>query len=100
VIAGDITLTHATTNIIFSASLFNSAPNVTGSTVHSCAQRSTGAGAVNRTRVAPSGWCALAKQQLVRREDDPVDGRRQLIFPTAAGRAHAHGARGPHARSG
>jgi DNA-binding MarR family transcriptional regulator len=36
---------------------------------------------------------ALEKQGLVRREDDPDDGRRQLIFLTSSGRAYAQGAR-------
>jgi DNA-binding MarR family transcriptional regulator len=36
---------------------------------------------------------ALEKQGLVRREDDPADGRRQLIFLTPAGRTYGQGAR-------
>jgi DNA-binding MarR family transcriptional regulator len=48
-------------------------------------------------RVRPQSMAAtvavLAKQGLIRREDDPDDGRRQLIFLTPAGRAYAQGAR-------
>ncbi len=48
-------------------------------------------------RVRPQSMAAtvaaLEKQALVRREDDPGDGRRQLIFLTPAGRAYAKGAR-------
>jgi DNA-binding MarR family transcriptional regulator len=48
-------------------------------------------------RVRPQSMAAtvavLAKQGLVRREDDPGDGRRQLIFLTAAGSEYAQGAR-------
>jgi DNA-binding MarR family transcriptional regulator len=48
-------------------------------------------------RVRPQSMAAtvaaLEKQRLVRREDDPGDGRRQLIFLTPAGRAYAQGAR-------
>jgi DNA-binding MarR family transcriptional regulator len=36
---------------------------------------------------------ALEKQDLVRREDDPDDGRRQLLFLTPRGREYAQGAR-------
>ncbi|SEF20755.1 DNA-binding transcriptional regulator, MarR family [Amycolatopsis pretoriensis] len=36
---------------------------------------------------------ALAKLGLVRREADPEDGRRQLLFLTAEGREYAQGAR-------
>jgi len=36
---------------------------------------------------------ALEKLGLVRREDDPEDGRRQLIFFTPEGRAYGQGAR-------
>jgi DNA-binding MarR family transcriptional regulator len=48
-------------------------------------------------RVRPQSMAAtvaaLEKQDLVRREDDPGDGRRQLIFLTPSGRAYARGAR-------
>jgi DNA-binding MarR family transcriptional regulator len=48
-------------------------------------------------RVRPQSMAAtvaaLEKHRLVRREDDPGDGRRQLIFLTPAGRAYAQGAR-------
>jgi DNA-binding MarR family transcriptional regulator len=48
-------------------------------------------------RVRPQSMAAtlavLEKQALVRREDDPGDGRRQLIFLTPAGRKYAQGAR-------
>ncbi|WP_261556059.1 MarR family winged helix-turn-helix transcriptional regulator [Frankia tisae] len=48
-------------------------------------------------RVRPQSMAAtmaaLEKQGLVRREDDPGDGRRQLLFLTPAGRAYAQGAR-------
>lgn len=48
-------------------------------------------------RVRPQSMAAtmgaLEQQGLVRREDDPADGRRQLIFLTPAGRAYAQGAR-------
>ncbi|HEY4315276.1 MAG TPA: MarR family transcriptional regulator [Actinomycetes bacterium] len=48
-------------------------------------------------RVRPQSMAAtvaaLEKQALVRREDDPADGRRQLIFLTEAGRAQGQGAR-------
>ena len=48
-------------------------------------------------RVRPQSMAAtvaaLEKQGLVRREDDPADGRRQLIFLTPAGQAYAKGAR-------
>jgi DNA-binding MarR family transcriptional regulator len=36
---------------------------------------------------------ALETQGLLRREDDPNDGRRQLIYLTASGREYAQGAR-------
>jgi len=36
---------------------------------------------------------ALEKLGLIRREDDPADGRRQLLFLTPEGRAHGQGAR-------
>jgi DNA-binding MarR family transcriptional regulator len=36
---------------------------------------------------------ALEKLELVHREDDPDDGRRQLLFLTPAGRDYAQGAR-------
>jgi DNA-binding MarR family transcriptional regulator len=36
---------------------------------------------------------ALEKLGLLRREDDPSDGRRQLLFLTPAGRDYAQGAR-------
>jgi DNA-binding MarR family transcriptional regulator len=48
-------------------------------------------------RVRPQSMAAtvaaLEKHGLVRREDDPGDGRRQLIFLTPEGRADAQGAR-------
>jgi DNA-binding MarR family transcriptional regulator len=48
-------------------------------------------------RVRPQSMAAtvavLEKQGLIRREDDPSDGRRQLMFLTPAGRAYAQGAR-------
>ncbi len=48
-------------------------------------------------RVRPQSMAAtvsaLEEQGLIRREPDPADGRRQLIFLTPAGRAHAQGAR-------
>jgi DNA-binding MarR family transcriptional regulator len=48
-------------------------------------------------RVRPQSMAAtiaiLERQGLIRREDDPGDGRRQLLFLTPAGRADAHGAR-------
>jgi DNA-binding MarR family transcriptional regulator len=48
-------------------------------------------------RVRPQSMAAtvasLEKQGLIRREDDPADGRRQLLFLTPAGRADAQGAR-------
>jgi DNA-binding MarR family transcriptional regulator len=48
-------------------------------------------------RVRPQSMAAtvaiLEKQALIRREDDPGDGRRQLIFLTPAGREYAQGAR-------
>ena len=48
-------------------------------------------------RVRPQSMAAtvavLEKQGLVRREDDPGDGRRRLIFLTPAGRGYAQGAR-------
>lgn len=48
-------------------------------------------------RVRPQSMAAtvavLERQGLVRREDDPADGRRQLIFLTPAGHSYAQGAR-------
>jgi len=48
-------------------------------------------------RVRPQSMAAtvavLEKQGLVRREDDPGDGRRRLIFLTPTGLAYAQGAR-------
>jgi DNA-binding MarR family transcriptional regulator len=48
-------------------------------------------------RVRPQSMAAtvaaLEKQGLVRREADPADGRRQLIFLTPSGRSYAKGAR-------
>jgi DNA-binding MarR family transcriptional regulator len=48
-------------------------------------------------RVRPQSMAAtvavLERQALIRREDDPDDGRRQLIFLTSAGREYAQGAR-------
>ncbi len=48
-------------------------------------------------KVRPQSMAAtvagLEKLGLIRREDDPEDGRRQLLFLTAEGRAHAQGAR-------
>ncbi|HEX3812789.1 MAG TPA: MarR family transcriptional regulator [Mycobacteriales bacterium] len=62
--------------------------------IHEPSSTSTLAGA---ERVRPQSMAAtvaaLEKQGLVRREDDPADGRRQLIFLTPAGRAYGHGAR-------
>jgi DNA-binding MarR family transcriptional regulator len=54
-------------------------------------------GLAGAERVRPQSMAAtvavLEKQGLVRREDDPLDGRRQLIFLTPAGREYAQGAR-------
>jgi DNA-binding MarR family transcriptional regulator len=48
-------------------------------------------------RVRPQSMAAtvaaLEKHGLIRREDDPGDGRRQLLFLTPAGRGYAQGAR-------
>jgi DNA-binding MarR family transcriptional regulator len=48
-------------------------------------------------RVRPQSMAAtvaaLEKQALVRRENDPDDGRRQLLFLTSEGREYAQGAR-------
>jgi DNA-binding MarR family transcriptional regulator len=48
-------------------------------------------------RVRPQSMAAtvavLEKQSLIRREDDPADGRRQLLFLTPAGRKYGQGAR-------
>ncbi|WP_329046384.1 MarR family transcriptional regulator [Amycolatopsis sp. NBC_01488] len=48
-------------------------------------------------RVRPQSMAAtvaaLEKLGLIRREDDPADGRRQLLFLTPEGRAYGHGAR-------
>jgi DNA-binding MarR family transcriptional regulator len=54
-------------------------------------------GLAGAERVRPQSMAAtvaaLEKQGLIRREDDPDDGRRQLMFLTPAGRAYAQGAR-------
>lgn len=58
---------------------------------------SSTSGLAGAERVRPQSMAAtvavLEKQGLIRREDDPADGRRQLIFLTPAGRAYGQGAR-------